>query len=344
MVLATSWRVSVNGADASSAMNPYLESIEATDGAGGRADSATLVFDDTEGQVKLPTKGDPVEIELQGVRVFKGVVDSAESSGARGSGMQLTVSCKSVDKRGKVKQRLHQHKDDATLEDFLKDAAKAAGLKGIKVDKKFKSIKRKYWSTDGRHFLQLGQELADEFGATFKIQGDEAVFAARGGGETPGGGTMPTVRAVRGENLLTWRITPKETRPRYAKARVRWYDPQEAKWKTKDVEIGAAPDGPAVEDLPVAPRASEDHAKDAGEGRRAESEREGGSGEVTILLDVAAFAEGTCEVAGTRPGIDGPYRIESRTHSVSRQGATTRLSLKQPQGSAGSDDRSASED
>ncbi|ACL55607.1 phage late control D family protein [Methylobacterium nodulans] len=341
MSLATSWRVLVNGLDASDRMNPYIESIETTDNAGGKSDSASIVFDDTDGQVKLPTKGDPVEIELEGVSVFKGVVDSAESSAARGSGMQLTVSCKSVDKRGKVKERLHKHKDDATLEDFLKDAAKAAGLKDVKVDKSFASIKRPYWSTDGRTFLQLGQELAEELGATFKIQGDTAVFAKRGQGGTPGGGTMPTVRAIRRQNLVSWRITPKETRPRYAKARVRWYDRKEAKWKQEDVEIGNAPGAPEVLDLPAAPRATQDHAKDAGKGRKTESEREGGSGEVTLLLAVEARAEGTCEVIGTRPGVDGSYRIESVTHKVSRSGAETTLSIKQPQGSAGSDDRSA---
>jgi hypothetical protein len=341
MSLSTSWRVLVDGVDASSAMNPYVTSIECTDSAGGKSDSATIELDDTEGQVKLPTKGSPVEIELEGVSVFKGVVDSAESSGARGGGMTLSVSCKSVDKRGKVKERLHKHKDDATLEDFLKDAAKAAGLKGVKVDKSFASIKRPYWSTEGRTFLQLGQELADEFGATFKIQGDQAVFAARGAGGTPGGGSLPTVQAVRGDNLISWRITPKETRPRYAKARVRWYDRKEAKWKQEDVEIGDAPGAPEVNDQPVAPRATQDHAKDAGKGRKTESEREGGSGEVTLLLTVEARAEGTCEVVGVREGIDGSYRIESRTHKVSRSGAETTLNLKQPGGKAGSDDRSA---
>ncbi|WP_018261371.1 phage late control D family protein [Methylobacterium sp. WSM2598] len=344
MVLATEWRVSVNGTDASSAMNPYLVSIEVTDKAGGSSDTATLEFDDTDGQVRFPSKGSPVEIALEGVTVFKGVVDSAESSGSRGGVMTLSVSCKSVDKRGKAKQRLHKHKDDATLEEFLRDAAKEAGLSGVKVDKQLGAIKRAYWSTEGRSFLQLGQELAGELGATFKIQGDTAVFAARGAGATPAGGTMPSVEATRPGNLLTWRISPKETRPRYAKARVRYYDRKAAKWQTEDVEIGDAPGAPEVLDLPTAPRASKDHAKDHGRGRKAESEREGGSGEVAILLDVAARAEGTCVLSGTRPGIDGTYRIESVTHKVTRGSAETTLSLKQPQGGAGEDDRGESEE
>ncbi|ACA18481.1 late control D family protein [Methylobacterium sp. 4-46] len=341
MVLATAWRVTVNGNDASDAMNPYITAIEVVDKAGGSSDSATLEFDDTDGQVRLPSKGNPVEIALQGVIVFKGVVDEAESSGARGGGMTLSVSCKSVDKRGKTKQKQHKHKDDATLKEFLEQAAKDAGLSGIKADKTLGAIKRPYWSTEGRSFLQLGQELAEEFGATFKIQGNQAVFAARGGGATPGGGTMPSVEATRPGNLISWKITPKETRPRYAKARVRWYDRKEGKWKQEDVEIGASPGAPEVFDLPTAPRATKDHATDAGKGRKAESEREGGSGEVTILLEVAAKAEGTCVVSGCRSGVDGTYRIESVTHKVSRSGAETTLSLKQPQGSAGSDERSS---
>lgn len=340
MVLHTSWAVSVNGRPVTDRMNPYLESIEVTDKAGESGDTATLVFDDTEGQVMLPPKGTPITIDLQGMRVFTGVVDQAESSGARGSGMQLTVSCTSHDKKSKVKQRLEKHKDDATLEEFLKDAAKDADIDGVKVDPSFKSIKRKYWSTEGRSFLQLGQELADELGATFKIQGRTAVFAKRGAGAVPGGGSLGSVLAARGENLISWRLQPYESRPRYRRAKVRWYDRKAAKWKTKDVEIGGA-DGGDVTDLLGAPRADEDQAGNAADGAKTDSEREGGSGEVTILLAPEARAEGACQVSGVRAGVDGPYRIESVTHTVSRKGAETRLSLKQPQGSAGTDSRKA---
>lgn len=341
MALSVPWRVTINGRDMSDRMNPYIESIECTDKAGDSADTAQIVFDDTDGQCVMPPKGATITIELDGVVVFDGFVDEAESVGARGSGMQLNVSCTSVDKRGKAKQRVGLHKDDATLEEFLQAAAKEAGIESVKVDPSFAKLKKDYWSTDGRSFLQLGRELAAEYGATFKIRGKKAVFAARGAGGAPGGGSLPSVIVERGVNLMSWRLRPNESRPRFGKARVRTFDRKAAKWEEEEIEIGASASAPDTADVDPAPRADKSAAKDAAGGRKTESEREGGSGDVTIMLNVEAWAEGGCTVAGTRDGIDGPYRIESRTHSVTREGSETRLSLKQPQGSAGTDSRAS---
>lgn len=342
MGLSAAWSVTVNGKPATDRMNPYIESIECTDKADDSTDTALLVFDDTDGQCVMPPKSAPITITIEGVLVFEGFVDEPESVGARGSGMQLNVSCTSVDKRGKAKQRLGLHKDEGTLEEFLQGAAKEAGIDGIKVDPSFAKIKRPYWSTDGRSFLQLGREMAAEFGATFKIRGKKAVFAKRGEGGAPGGGSLPTVTAIRGDNLISWRMSPNESRPRFGKARVRTFNRKEAKWEEEEVEIGAGESAPDSADVDPSPRADKSAAKDAAGGRKTDSEREGGSGDVTLLLDVSAFAEGTCVVSGVRAGIDGSYRIESRTHSLTRKGSETRLTLKQPQGDAGTDSRSSS--
>lgn len=338
-MLSVPWSVTINGRDMSDRMNPYIESIECTDKAGDSADTALLVFDDTDGQCVMPPKGATVAISLGSGIKFEGFVDEAESVAARGSGMQLNVSCTSVDKRGKAKQGLGLHKDDATLEDFLKAAAKEAGIDSVKVDPSFAKIKRPYWSTDGRNFLQLGRELAAEHGATFKIKGKKAVFAKRGDGAAPGGGALPTVQAIRGENVISWRLRPNESRPRFGKARVRTYDRRAAKWEEEEIEIGPSASAPDTADVDPAPRADKDAAKNAAGGRKTESEREGGSGDVTLIYTDEAWAEGTCICQGFRAGIDGTYRIESRIHAVTRKGSETRLTLKQPQGEAGNDSR-----
>lgn len=339
MALAVEWAVFVNGLDVSARMNRYIESIEATGNSGGKADSARLVFDDTDGRVMLPPKGAPVEIQIEGRQVFKGYTDAPECIISRGGGQTLEVACSGFDKTGKAKQAINLHKDDCTLKEFLEEAAQKAGIKGIKVDDELGKIKRPYWSARGRNFLHLGQALAEEFGATFKLRADQAVFAKRGEGTVPGGGSTPTITATRGLNLIEARIRPFEGRPRYAKARVRRYDRKKAKHITEDIEIGNAPGGGDVVDILGEGRPDEGSAKDAAKGRKTESEREGGSGSITILIEVDAEPEGTCILSGFRPGADGSYRIETRTHRVTRDGAETSLTVKQPQGDAGTDSR-----
>lgn len=334
------WSVTVDGVDMSDRMNDFILSIEVTDKDGSASDTATLKFSDTDAQMFLPKDGARVVIALMGVVVFEGTVDEVRSSGARGSGRELTVSCKGFDSRGKVKEPLSFHKDNTTLESFLGDAAKRAGLKGVTIDQSFKGIQRPFWSADGETILHLGKRLAEELGGSFKIRGDKAVFAKRGEGKTPSGQDLPSVRAVWGDNLMTWDVAPFMGRKRFTKARVRYFDRKEAKWKEEDVEVSAKDGAPPSVDVVRFPKADKAEAKGAAKGRKTDSEREGGEGSVKIDLDPAARAEGSCIIEGARPGVDGLYRIVSVTHRLTRSGGSeTSLELKQPQGDAGKDKR-----
>jgi phage protein D len=237
MAWSVSWEVTVDGEPMTDQMNPYLMSIDISDKDGTSSDTATLIYDDSDGQVQFPPTGARVVIAIDGVEVFEGITDEPRSTGARGQGMILTVPCKGFDSRGKVKESLNFHKDDATLQDFMDDAAKRAGVKSVLIDPELAQIRREYWSPGGANFLHLGENLARELGATFKLQGDTAVLAKRGEGGSPAGGTMPTVTATRGDNLLSWDIAPKSERPRHQKARVRWFDRKGAKFKEEDIDI-----------------------------------------------------------------------------------------------------------
>ncbi len=332
MSLPVDWQIMVGGIDASSRMNDYIERIECSGHAGGKGDDARLVFNNKGGMLSAPPKNTPVSILIEGRLRFKGFADAPESVVTRGGGRLLEIACSAIDKTSKVKQGLHLHKDDATLKDFLEASAKAAGVT-IQVDKELGEYKRPYWSTRGRTFLRLGQMLADELGATFKLQGNKAVFAGRGGGLAPGGGSTPTIYATAGINLIECRIRPYEGSPRYAKARVREYDRKKAKWKNHDVEIGDVPGGSDVRAL-LEDRPDEESAKRSGKGRKTDSEREGGSGSLTILYNPDVEVEGTCIVAGVDPSSDGRYRIETWRDRITRDaGAEQELEIKQPQGS-----------
>jgi uncharacterized protein len=334
------WKVIVDGVDMSDRMNEFLLSIEVTDKAGSASDTASLKFDDSDAKMFLPKDGAKVKIEVKGATIFEGVTDEIRSSGARGQGRLMSVSCKGMDSRGKVKEPLAVHKDNCTLQAFLDECAKDADIKSVTIDPEFKGQSRDYWTSDGESFLHLGQRIAEELGGSFKIRGDKAVLAKRGEGKTPGGKSMPTVTATWGVNLLSWEIAPFTGRGRYTKARVRYFDRKEAKYKEEEVEIKGKPGQPDATDSVRFTAGDKDQAKVVAKGRKAESEREGGEGTVRIDLDVTAQAEGTCRVVGLRPGVDGEYRIESVSHLIVRgSGSISTLELKQPQGSAGKDER-----
>lgn len=341
MVWKVHWTVLVDGIDMTINMRPYLIDIETTDKDGATSDTCSLTFDDTDGRTLLPRDGAKVRIRLQGVLVFSGTVDSVRSNGSRGGGRLLKVSAKGMDSRGKVKEPQAFHKDDAELGDFLDQAAKQAGLAGIVIDDELAGIVRDYWSADGESFVHLGQRLAREHNATFKIRagkdGDVAVLLPRG--KDAG---MPVIRGTVGDNVINWDIAPFTGRRTFTKGKVSYFDRDEAKFKSEEVEFDLD------RDLPESTNVIRSNAKDAAQAkgiakaRKSEAEREGGEGSVELDITPEAQAECMFVLRGARPGVDGSYRIASVRHKANRSGgALTSFELKQPQGGAGKDSRKA---
>jgi phage protein D len=333
MAWKVNWQVKINGRDLSSRMAPLLLDIEVTDQEGTASDSCSLSFDDSSGQLKLPPKGSLVEAFLDGVMVFRGPSDAPRTTGTRGGGMILRVSAKGFDTRGPAKSQQLFHKDEATLEDFLGEAAENAGF-SLKVDPQLGSIFRDYWLSDGESFLALGQRLAREMNATFKLRGQEAVFVPRGSSPLAG------VQAIvgKGGNVISWDIQPFAGRGVYKNAKVRWFDRAKARFEEKDVEIEGL-DGEASREVRTL-AVDGDHADTIAKGRKSEAEQDAGSGTIQMDLVAHARAEAPLTLSGARPGVDGTYRIVSVKHSASRSGAaTTQCQVKQPGGGAGKDDR-----
>lgn len=342
MAWTVDWSVTIDGRDASTAMRPYLTEIEVADRDGTASDSCRLTFDDSGGQALLPKEGAKVRVTMNGVLVFEGTVDSTPWSMTRGAGRLLEISAKGRDPRGKSKEGQRWHLDDATLGEALEKGAKAAGLSRIVVDPELAQTRRAYWSPDGASFTGWATKLGRDLGATFKVRGDVAVFAARGKGLSATGAAMPTVRATIPGNVISIRLDPLKGRPRYKKARVRSFDRKKAEFVAADVEFDTSEGETATEERRF-DAADEEDAKTVGKGRKTEAEREGGNGSIEMDLEPAAQAEGTLILSGARPGIDGTYRIVGVNHRASRSGgATTSIEFKQPQGEAGKDKRAAS--
>jgi len=137
-------------------------------------------------------------------------------------------------------------------------------------------------------------------------------------------------------------VAPQLGRPQFNVARGRWYDMIDATWKLSDRPVDLAVNAlhafrfAKPWDFETDQQTSSD---------KATSERDQGEGTVTIEGNTDAVPDGMCVVTGTRPGVDGTYRIEAVTHSYNRSaGFITTLELKQPHGAAGVDDRAETTD
>ncbi|WP_441252417.1 phage late control D family protein [Tardiphaga sp. 71_E8_N1_1] len=322
-----------------------LESLTVSDKEGTTSDTASITLDDSDAQIAMPRIGDPMTIALgweeTGIsRVFDGTVDDPRSTGSRSEGRKLIISAKGFDPKGKAKEPLEFHKDEATLEEFMSEAASKAGLT-MRVYGKLASIKRPYWSAGTESFIHLGQRIAREVGGNFKIYGKTGIITEKNAGMSVSGRPLASVTATWGDNLLDWDITPSIGRPRFQQARARFYDIQRAKWMEGLIEIpgqGASSDATHTHRQT---RADEDEAKSSASDNSKSSEKERGGGPATIVGNPAAQPAGTCIVAGARPGVDGSYKIESVDHTLTRSdGYKTKLELKHPEGDVGTDSRS----
>ncbi|WP_336801731.1 phage late control D family protein [Kaistia sp. MMO-174] len=336
--------ITIDGQDVSSGVLPRLINLTVTDKAGTSSDTCQIDLDDTDGHLLLPRTGAEIEILLGGAdgvsQVFTGTVDEVKSQGSA-SGMTLSISAKGFDSQGKAKEPHRKHWDDSSLADVLSQAGKLAGLADIEVTGALASLTRKYWAMQNESFLHFGERIAREVGGTFKIVGKRAVLAERSGGKSASGADLPAVTARRGDNLISWEISPTLGRPRYKSARVRHYDPKTGTYKYETEEI-EDPDAKAVlTDRFDAPDA--DQAKARAGAHKKNAEREKGGGMISINGSTVPQPEANVVLVGARPGIDGSYRIETVTHDFSAgSGWTTRLEIKQPQGEAGKDARSGS--
>lgn len=335
--------VSLNGSDVTSSISPFVISIRVSLRSGKSGDTATVEFDDTSGQLVLPKPNAIMAISLgfvgEGVAlVFKGKVDDVRSRRSRGEGQTVTVSAKGFDSQGKTKQPQQRHFDKKSIKDMLTEAGKEAGVSDVRVDQEFASIVRPYEAMDDESFIQFGERLARELGGIFKVQDKSAVLAKMNSGTSPTGAPLTPIAAIVGVNLHSWDVAPFIGRPRFKKARARYYDKKEAKWKEVEVETSiedAEPEFTSRFSL-----ADEQQAKSKTEKEKAESERNAGEGTVVIEGNALAQPEAPCAIVGARPGVDGGYRIDGVDHDYNRgSGFTTNLSLRQPQGSAGKDGR-----
>lgn len=328
-------------------IRPLLISLRVEDKAGHASDKASLELNDKDGEIVLPARGAEMRVSLgwehSGIeQVFEGTVDEVRSRGNRGSGRTLLVSARGMDTLGSTKAQQEQHFDGQTIKSVLLTAGEASGIREVIVSEELEGVVLPYAEMHNESFIAFGERIAKEVGGTFKVVGRRAIIYKRSPTATTSGAPIPSVAAILGDNLIDWDIAPIIGRPRFKTSKVRYYDTSSASWKEVSVETGIDDTEAEFTDRHVA--ADEAEALRRAGGASTETARNAGEGWVQIDGNTSAQSEGICIVAGTRPGVDGSYRIDAVEHEYSRSGFVTRLDLKEPHGDAGTDEREETEE
>lgn len=330
------WSVAINGQVVTDKFRPYLMAIDAHDQDGSASDTCSLTLDNSGAQLRLPSDGDLVTVGLQGIQIFEGTVETVRSIGSRTAGRTIQVKANGFDIRGKAKEPQLMHADDTDLKSFLSKAAQKAGF-SLDIDDELGKIFNKYWLQDAESFTHLGQRLAREHQATFKLRGNKAVFAKRGSANAIGILTG-TVGSNFTGNVISWNIAPLIGRPAVTAAEATYFDRESGDYKTEAVDINLGRSLPDSINKLRSAAGSKDQAKATADARKREAEREGGEGSVELDIVPGTQPEGLFSLQGADPGVDGLYRIVSvKQHADRNGGAKTSLSLKQPHGGAGTD-------
>lgn len=341
-MITGAFSVVVAGHDVTNRMSPTLKSLSVTRAAREATDSAELSLADPDGMTFMPATGDPVEIHLGhtpgGIGlVFEGFVDSVRSTGGKSKGRELSIACKSVDNKSKVKAPGLRSEADKTFAEVAGAWGKKAGLT-VTVAGDLGGVSRDYWIMQHESFMGWGQRMARELGASFKVIGKRGFFAPLNEGISATGKQLETIRGAWGQNLLDWDITPVIGRPQFGKVVGRYYDLNSAKWR--EVQKAVKDAGLDVDFRALLGAANEANADQSAGSSSKDSERERGTGSATIVGDWAAEPEAQFILSGARPGADGTYTIDALTHNLSKKGGfTTSLTLKRPTGGAGVDGR-----
>ena len=316
------YQIIADGANITALIADRLLSAEITDQAGVESDRLTLVIDDRDQRLELPSKGAKIEVSLGYigqalVRMGSYVVDEVDVSGPD---REMTIRANATDMNTGIKAPKERSWHQKTLGEIVRTIAGEHRLQP--------SISQALASRQLGHVdqtesdMQLLQRLCAEQGATCKVADQRLVVAERASGKTTSGGDLPPAVISAGQ-CASWNATL-ANRGKYQTVKAYWQDTGAA--QRTEVTAGS---GDPVLTLKNS-YSSADEARRAAESKLKSLSR--GTGKVKInglVGDPYMSAETTATLVGFRAGVDGDgWVINSVTHSFSDSGYTCGLELE----------------
>ncbi|WP_426576640.1 phage late control D family protein [Xenorhabdus stockiae] len=194
---APAFRLEIDDKDITGKIQSRLMSLSLTDNRGGESDQLDIELDDANGELKLPSRGNILTLELgwHGCPLTpkgKFVIDEIEHVGAPD---RVTIRARSVDLRGylNVKREVSYHKH--TLETIVSTVATRNQL-NFKISDTLKNITMHIDQTNESDVSFLTR-VAKQEGAIASVKNGELLFIRQGENETGSGTPIPPVKIIR---------------------------------------------------------------------------------------------------------------------------------------------------
>ncbi len=192
------FRLTIEGKDVTTVLDPRLMSLTLTDNRGFEADQLDLELDDADGKIILPRRGAVISLALgwKGEALFhKGAftVDEIEHAGAPD---RLTIRARSADFRETLNTRREKSWHQTTVGEVVKEIASRHHLK-MALDRELADRVLDHLDQTNESDASFLMKLARQYGAIASVKDGNLLFIRQGQGRTASGKPLPVITLTR---------------------------------------------------------------------------------------------------------------------------------------------------
>ncbi|KZN57593.1 hypothetical protein N473_06820 [Pseudoalteromonas luteoviolacea CPMOR-1] len=319
------FKITANNIDITQIVTDRVLSITVTDEAGVDSDTLSVVLDDRDNHIKLPTQGAEIAIEL-GIgdrKVDKGlyIVDEVILSGQPD---ELELRCKAADMRASLKERKTRSFDNVTLGDLLRSIASQHGLQAA-ISEQFTQIQLTHIDQTNEHDLHLVTRLAKQYDAVGKIASGRLIFTTKGEANSASGQPLPITRLTK-QDVSEYTVTMAD-RGKYKSAKAFWHDHTTA--QRQIVTIGGGEPALTLRHIYDGEQAAQRAAK-----AKLDAMTRGlATGSLSIPgthKALSILAESKIELVGFRTGVNGEWIVTRSEVNLSSAGLIVNVEFESP--------------